>query len=381
MSEDKKQFQQTYENASRFTRSVFDNISGSELPSELKRDLTESYQFYLDDEDRTRLSEMGKVKRAIWAVWYLSRNLFLKLTPIRRIIVLIGTVVALGGMPNETDEVLFGFILLFFVLGLELKDKLNAHGELESGRSVQLAIMPDNTPELAGWQIWLYSTPANEVGGDLIDHMSVTEDSLALTLGDIAGKGLPAALMAVKIQATLRAIAPDYLELAERAERLNSILMRDGLRSRFASMIHLKLTSNSTVVALVNAGHHPPILVQEDGIRELKKGGPAIGLTQTARYPQENVEMKNGDLLVLYSDGITEARNEVGRFYSEDRLRDLVRFTHGMDAASLGNRILGSVEDFVHRARQSDDLSMIVIRKVGLPELPSMGETQPTIST
>ena len=368
MSEDKKQFKQTYENASKFTRSVFDNISGSELPTELRRDLTESYQFYLDDADRTRLNEMSKGKRTVFAAWYLCRNLFHKLTPVRRIIVLIGTVVAFGGMPNETDEVLFGFLLVFFVLGLELKDKLTAHSELESGRSVQLAIMPDATPTLPGWQIWLHSTPANEVGGDLIDHMSVAEDSIALTLGDIAGKGLPAALMAVKIQATLRAIAPDYLDLAERTERLNSILLRDGLRSRFASLIHLKLNANSSDVTVVNAGHHPPIHIHENGFRELKKGGPAIGLTQSAQYPQEQLQMEEGDLLVLYSDGITEARNDVGLFYSEDRLRDLVKYTHGMDAVSLGLRIVQSVEHFVHRARQSDDLSLIVLRRVPASE-------------
>ena len=368
MSEDKKQFRQTYDNASRFTRSVFDNIKGGELPTELRRDITESYQFYLDDADRNSLDEMGKVKRTLFSIWYISRNLFFKLTPVRRIIVLIGTVVAFGGMPNETDEVLFGFILLFFVLGLELKDKLNAHGELESGRSVQLAIMPDSTPKLEGWQIWMYSNPALEVGGDLIDHMSVSETSLSLTLGDIAGKCLPAALMAVKIQATLRAIAPDYLELSDRAERLNTILMRDGLRSRFASMIHLRLESDNSEVGLVNAGHHPPILVHEEGIRELKKGGPAIGLTQTARYPLEVFHMDEGDLLVLYSDGITEARHDTGTFYSEDRLRELLQHTHGMDAVSLGHRILNSVEDFVRNARQSDDVSLIVIRRIPASE-------------
>ena len=369
MSEPKKQFNQQYENASRFTRSVFDNFTGSELPSELRRDLTESYEFYLDDADRTRLSEMGKVSRALHSVWYLCRNLFLKLTPIRRIILLIGTVVAFGGMPNDTDEVLFGFFLTFFVLGLELKDKLNAHNELESGRAVQLAIMPDTTPELAGWQIWMYSTPANEVGGDLIDHVSVSEDSLSLSLGDIAGKGLPAALMAVKIQATLRAIAPDYLDLTERTERLNSILMRDGLKSRFASLIHLTLSDHSPEITLVNAGHHPPIHIKDGTILELKRGGPAIGLTTTAKYPKEVCTLADGDLMVLYSDGITEARNTIGRFYSEERLKDLLQHTHGMDAVSVGHRILRSVEDFVQRARQSDDLSMIVIRRVPLAEI------------
>jgi sigma-B regulation protein RsbU (phosphoserine phosphatase) len=364
MSETKEQFKDKYENASRFTRSVFDNFTGSELPTELRRDLKESYEFYLDDEDRLNLAGMGKVKRSLFSVWYLTKNLFMKLTPVRRIIVFIGLVVAFGGMPDETDEVLFGFLLLLFVLGLELKDKLTAHDELEAGRAVQLAIMPESIPELDGWELWMHSTPANEVGGDLIDHLTLSDSELALTLGDVAGKGLPAALMAAKIQATLRAIAPDYSDLTARADRLNSILIRDGLPNKFASLIHLCVESKSSTVSLVNAGHHPPILISVDGAKEIGKGGPAVGLTRKATYSTEQVSMAPNDLLLLYTDGVTEARNEIGRFYSDERLMDLIVHTHGMTAASMGHRILRSVEDFVHKARQSDDISLIVLRRL-----------------
>ena len=375
MNQKKDHLKNSVENATRFTRSVFDNITGSELPTELRRDLKESYQFFLDDTERDHLAELGRIKKSFFAIWYLSKNLILKLTPVRRIIVLIGSVVAFGGMPDETDEVLFGFLLVLFVLGLELKDKLTAHGELEAGRAVQLAIMPDTTPVLNGWEIWMYSKPANEVGGDLIDHMSLTETTLALTLGDIAGKGLPAALMAAKIQATLRAIAPDYPDLSARGERLNSIVIRDGMPQKFASMIHLQLAANEGEVSVINAGHHPPIQVQKDQISEWGKGGPAIGLSKSSTYPLEARSLELNDLLVLYSDGITEARNEMGRFYSEERFKDLLQYTHGMDAVALGTRILRSVEDFVQNARQSDDVSMIVIRRVGklgINSLPSI---------
>ncbi|MDA1028849.1 MAG: PP2C family protein-serine/threonine phosphatase [Bacteroidetes bacterium] len=363
MSSTKDPIRDSVQNVSRFTRSVFDNIKGSELPMELRRDLKESYHFYLDEAEKAHLSELGKVKRAFYAAYYLSKNLILKLTPVRRLIVLVGVVVAYGGMPDDTDEVLFGFLLVLFVLGLELKDKLTAHDELEAGRAVQLAIMPETTPVLQGWEIWMQSTPAKEVGGDLIDHMSLEENTIALTLGDVAGKGLPAALMAAKIQATLRAIAPDYRDLTARAEKLNNIVIRDGLPDKFASMIHCRLTTASGEVCLVNAGHHPPILVKDGKIVELGKGGPAIGLSKSSTYPTETCSMEDGDLLVLYSDGITEARNEVGQFYSEDRFKDLLHYTHGMDAVSLGSRILRSVEDFVRTARPSDDLSLIIIRR------------------
>ncbi len=354
---------ESVQNATRFTRSVFDNIKGSELPTELRRDLKESYHFYLDEAEKAHLAELGRIKKGFYAAYYLSKNLILKLTPVRRLIVLVGVVVAFGGMPDQTDEVLFGFLLVLFVLGLELKDKLTAHDELEAGRAVQLAIMPETTPILAGWEIWMHSTPAKEVGGDLIDHMSLTEGTVALTLGDIAGKGLPAALMAAKVQATLRAIAPDYPNLSARAERLNTIVIRDGLPEKFASMIHLKLTSASGEVSVVNAGHHPPLLVKETRLVEMGKGGPAIGLSKNSVYPTEHCTMEDGDLLVLYSDGITEARNELGLFYSEERFKDLLQHTHGMDAVSLGSRILRSVEDFVRTARPSDDLSLIIIKR------------------
>jgi len=259
--------------------------------------------------------------------------------------------------------------LLLFVLGLELKDKLMAHGELEAGRAVQLAIMPDSIPKLQGWELWMYSTPANEVGGDLIDYLKLSDAQLALTLGDIAGKGLPAALMAAKIQATLRAIAPDYIDLKARAERLNTIVIRDGLPNKFASLIHLSLLADDGQVSLVNAGHHPPILISSEKVEEIGKGGPAIGLTKKASYVTEQFRMNEDDLLLLYSDGITEARNDIGRFYSDERLLDLIQHTHGMSAASLGNRLLRSVEDFVLHARQSDDISLIVVRRLAESKL------------
>lgn len=366
MNKNKEKFKESYENASRFTRSVFDNLADSELPTELTRDLKESYHFYLNNEDRERLESMGGIKRSLISIWFLVKNLFMKLTPGRRILVLIGTVVAFGGMPNETDEVLFGFILLFFVLGLELKDKLMAHDELEAGRAVQMAIMPSAIPETPGWEIWLYSVPANEVGGDLIDHMKLSENTVALTLGDIAGKGLPAALMAAKIQATVRAIALDYADLPTRIDRLNAIILRDGLREKFASLVHLELSAISNRIDFVNAGHHAPIVVRSEKNETIGKGGPAIGISGKASYSMESVAMDHNDLFVLYSDGITEARNEAGEFYSDQRLESLLKHTHGLDAEALGARVLDSVDQFVRRARPSDDLSMIVIRRTML---------------
>ena len=173
-----------------------------------------------------------------------------------------------------------------------------------------------------------------------------------------------AALMAAKMQATLRAIATDYANLPERMTRLNQIAMRDGLPSRFASLIQVEVAADSNGFTFVNAGHHPPIHVQEDRAEELKQNGPAIGLTGSAQFKQAEGTLATDDLLVLYSDGVPEARNEIGRFYSDERFMDLIKYTHGMSARAVGERIIQSVDEFVRSARQSDDLSIIVIRKL-----------------
>lgn len=365
MSQKRNRFQNVIDDASRYTQSVFDDFSKGEIPDSIRRDFRDTYDFYVTDEERRHLAEMGQIKKSFWSTWYMVRGLFMRLSPPRRLIVFLAVILAWGDVTDGSGDTMLGFLVLFFVLGLELKDKTVARAELQEGRAVQLAIMPASIPELDGWDIWIHSTPANDVGGDLVDHLRMEDERLALTLGDVAGKGLAAALMAAKLQATLRAIAPDEADLARRAAKLNRIIRRDGLPNRFISVLHADIRPDSPVVRYVNAGHHPPFLLHEDGLRELERGDPAIGLSVDSRFRAHDVVMKENDLLVIYSDGVTEARNEVGRFYSDERFEELIRYCHGMSARAVGERILDSVSDFVQSARQSDDLSLIILRRMG----------------
>lgn len=356
-------FRESYRQASEYTRSVLDDLRNSEMPSTLRRDFRETYDFYLDETQRRELAAMGRFKRSLMSAWYLLRGLFLKLTPTRRLFLLIGVVLLIDGMPSDTLEVLAAFFIILFVLGLELKDKLLARDELEAGRAVQLALMPSATPVVTGWDIWMHNKPANDVGGDLIDHIGLEDGRTLITLGDVAGKGLPAALMAAKLQATIRAIAPDDPSLASVGLKLNEIFCRDGMPSRFASLVHGEVGPESDEVRFINAGHMPPIVVRDGRIEEAGRGGPAIGLSLDARFEAQSVRLGIDDVLILYSDGVTEARNEVGRFYGDDRFTDLVRRVHGMSSSVIGSRILRSVEEFVRTAPQSDDLSLIILRR------------------
>lgn len=367
MKQSEEKRSSTFEQASRFTKSVFDELGSDDLPGSIKRDLKETWEFYLDDQERQRLAGMGRVSRGFHSTWYLIRGLILKLTPIRRVFLLASIVLVWLGLSDSSLQVISGFALLMFVLGLELKDKLLAKDELAAGRAVQLALVPSTMPHLPGWEFWLHTEPANDVGGDLVDHMHLstpgTPDRVLLTLGDVAGKGLPAALMAARLQATIRAIAPKTTNPAEFAQELNDIVCRDGLPSKFASMVYVELQDGSPCVRIVNAGHLPPLIVRDGECLALDRGGPAIGLTRTATYTCQEIHMEMDDVLVVFSDGVTEARNEIGRFYGDERIYDLVKHTHGMHADALGTRILRSVEDFVRSARKSDDLSLVIVRR------------------
>jgi serine phosphatase RsbU (regulator of sigma subunit) len=366
-SDTQTRFSRSYRQASEFTRSVFDEFREGEMPTTLRRDFRETYDFYLDEAQRRELAAMGRFKRSLWSAWYLLKGLFLKLTPTRRLFILIGVVLLIDGMPTDTLEIVAAFFIVLFVLGLELKDKLLARDELEAGRAVQLALMPSATPRVEGWDIWMHNVPANDVGGDLVDHIDLEDGRTLITLGDVAGKGLPAALMAAKLQATIRAIAPADASLEDLGGRLNEIFCRDGLPNRFASMIHAEVPPDSDRVRFINAGHMPPLVVRDGRLDEVGRGGPAIGLSLGATFRAQSVNLAKDDILVLYSDGVTEARNEIGRFFGDDRFQDLIRYMHGMNAASAGARILRAVEEFVRSAPQSDDLSLVIIRRTGTP--------------
>ncbi len=364
MSDSSKRFKNAMDGASRYTTTVLEEFRTGEIPDSLRRDFRETYDFYLSDEERLKMAKMGRIQRSLFSSYYMIRSLFLRLSPARRLVVIIAFFMAWTGFSGDGDETFLGFLIMFFVLGLELKDKTMARDELQEGRAVQLAIMPSSAPEVPGWEIWFHSTPANDVGGDLVDHMALGEHRLAVTLGDVAGKGLAAALMAAKLQATIRAIAPDEDNLSERAGKLNRILRRDGVPNRFISMIHCDVSTDSGEIHYVNAGHHPPLLIHEDGLSELQRGDAAIGLSPDTTFKGHDVQLGENDLFVIYSDGVTEARNEIGRFYSDERFLDLVRHCHGMSAASLGERIIESVSTFVQGGPQSDDLSLVILRRL-----------------
>lgn len=328
-------------------------------------------RFYLTEENRRWLAEMRGPRRFIRRLGWLLKGLLLKLTPVRRMLLALALVLLVFAGPASGFEPLnlffrvpgLGAILLLLLLMLELKDKLVARDELEAGWRVQMALLPDESPAVPGWDVWLHTRPANDVGGDLVDHLPMEGGRHALALGDVAGKALPAALLSVKLQATLRALAPRFDDLGALGEAANRIMERDGVPSRFASLVYLMVGSDTGGVRLLNAGHMPPFVVRRGNVTSLEPGSCVLGITSDATFSEQLVALGDGDLLVAYSDGISEALNVADEFFGEERLQAVLRQVSDLPAREVGARVLEAVDAFLGGERANDDISLVVLRR------------------
>ncbi len=357
-----------------FKNALFGDVRAREIPGGVGRDLKSLYEFYLSEEEKTRLSDTGRIRRFFKMLAGILRNLLLRLSPVRRVLLvtaiicfLLGRVsIGLVGDAHVGANLRpWGFLLIVFVLMLELKDKLLVRDEIEVARQVQLALLPTRYPRIDGWAIWGHTRPANDVGGDLVDHVGLNGRAHAVALGDVAGKGLGAALLMAKLQATFRALAPGCESLADLGARLNAILHRDGLDNRFATFVCARLEPGAPRIRYLNAGHNPPFVARADRIDALPPSGRPLGMLAGTTYNEGSVDMEPGDLLLAYSDGLVEARGALEEEFGVDRIRRLLPELRDVTVESAGRRILEEVERHIAGRRPHDDLSIILIQHLG----------------
>ncbi|MGD0337251.1 MAG: PP2C family protein-serine/threonine phosphatase [Bacteroidota bacterium] len=352
-------------------KTIWDDLHRKDLGKNIRRDFDDLYEFFIDKETQKRLASKGRVKRFFSTGFQLFRVLILRLSPTRRILLVLSIIVMwLGNSTIQFDSSnisfhfsIFGFILILLILMLELKDKLLARSELEAGRVVQSALMPKENPVLSGWSIWLFSRPANDVGGDLVDSIPLSDNRLGIALGDIAGKGLGAALLMSKLQSTLRALAPYFPSLSELGTRLNEIFCRDSIPSRFASLAYLEISSDCGAIRLLNAGHLPPLIVRHGEIEQLKSVAPALGIMPDAEFIEQHIELGPHETMIVYSDGLTEAQNRNGDFFGDDRFHRLILTMSSAGCADIGKQLLIEVDRFIGDAYPSDDLSLVILKR------------------
>ncbi len=346
-----------------------DDVRGGEHVRALRRDYREMHAFYIDEQRRQHLRKKNWLIRVITTAWWLMRGMLVHLSPTRRLLLVLGLFFALNGLTFRignfflADNGVLGFVFVLFVLILELKDKTIARTELESGRLIQQALMPDSCPVVGGWSIAFQYSPAREVGGDLVDCLSLGDHRYGLILADVAGKGLRAALLAAKLQSTIRALATETPDLSELLRRVNGIFCRDSVKTIFASLLYVEIRTSENKIRYVNAGHLPPVIVSESGVRELPKGQLALGLSRTAEFNEIECEVHSGETFFGYTDGLTEAVNEQGEAYGLERVMERLHSWRHHSATEMARKLTEDVARFVGDVSPRDDLSLTILKK------------------
>jgi len=245
----------------------------------------------------------------------------------------------------------------------ESAEKARLDRDLRIAADIQRALLPEPTCDAGTADLAAASIPCRTVGGDFFDYLDVGEQGFGFALGDVAGKGPPAALLAAAVQSNFAAHAPISANPAEAMVRINKALLRRAIEARFATMFYGAVTADGTL-RYCNAGQEPPLLVRKDGVTWLEEGGPVLGLLPGATYNFAAVSLAPGDLVVVCSDGVTEARNLAGEEFGRERLVDALRGRHGSTPDVALEHILGAVKSYSQGA-QADDITLLILRYKG----------------
>jgi serine phosphatase RsbU (regulator of sigma subunit) len=230
---------------------------------------------------------------------------------------------------------------------------------------IQRDLLPKEPPRIPGYDIAGRSIPAQTVGGDYFDFVPLDERHLAMCVGDVSGKGLPASLLMANLQASVRSQVLARASVSECMRRTNTLLYRSTDPGRFVTAFYAVLDFGRAELCFSNAGHNPPFLFRADGAAEkLEAGGLVLGIMEETEFEESSCRLEHGDLLVIYSDGVTEAMNARSEEFGEAGLGDVVRQSRAGTAAHVLNAIVEAALDFSGDRLQTDDITLIVLKRL-----------------
>lgn len=372
------------------------DLSPEDLQRLFTHDTRDAYRFFTRGIDQETIAHLPWWKQAGMRIRQIFLAFTLKLPPARRALYLTALVVALFGvlrlfrgfaavnvplglpfiqvaigMPvwaDGTFALILSLLLLNFLVLLEVADRLSLKGELEVAREIQLAMLPSGTFRAADIEICGVTRPANTVGGDFYDVLPLPDGRVILTLGDVAGKGSPAALLMALLLAVLRTLVDEDLAPPDLMRRLNLQICRHSPGSRFITLFYAVYSPLTGGMTYVNAGQTPPLLRRRDGRYERLEGtGIALGMFDGSTYTAADTHLSAGDTLVLYSDGISEAEDPQGQPFEEAGLEKVIATYGAFSAAEMGTETLKAVERHARDSRFTDDLTILVLKRHSSP--------------
>lgn len=244
-------------------------------------------------------------------------------------------------------------------------EKQRLDTELGAARRIMATLLPAESPAVPGWELLTHLESCTEVGGDLYDVFPLPDGRLAVVIGDVAGKGLGAALLVSSLLPLLRGLAGSIADPSDLVHRLNAVLFAATEPIRYATLFVGLLDPATGELAYVNAGHNPPFVVRGDGTTMTLSGtGLPVALMDDGVWKAGTASLAAGDLLALYTDGIPEAWNAADEDYGDERLRKLLASLRGRPTADVRDAVLADVKAFVGEAPTSDDVTLVLLRRL-----------------
>jgi phosphoserine phosphatase RsbU/P len=268
---------------------------------------------------------------------------------------------SIGGETRE-ESVLYSLSAVRHVVNLKLEQE-KMTGVMEESRIIQESLLPSSPPVFEGYDIDGLSRPTDIVGGDLFDYLPLAERLLGIAIADASGHGLPAALMARDVVTGLRVGMDEDLKVVRVVERLNQVIHRATLASRFISLFYGEFDVSGNLI-YCNAGHNPPLLMRSRSFEELDRGGLILGPNPNARYERGYVHLVRGETVVMYTDGLVERANARGEEFGTTRLRRLLRKLNGASAREMVEKLFAAADHHAGGARPIDDATVVVVRKL-----------------
>jgi phosphoserine phosphatase RsbU/P len=363
-----------------FWRRVTEGRQIEDLWSQFASDARATYGFYSKEVDWDTVDKGSKWKRPLRAIKALFMSLLMKLSPARRVLLLLALLflvlsgLGIQGGDKEVVQIKFevlAALLLFLLLALELADRVTMKRDLEIAREIQSWLVPSAPPVVPGAQIAFATRPQNTVAGDYYDAFfrgkadgTGGQGRLLLVVADVAGKSIPAGLLMATFQASLHALATLPTSVGELVTGLNDYACGHSLDGRrFTTALLAEMDPASRELSYISAGHNAPILLRASGrIERLQAGGLPLGIDAKAVYETGSLRLEHGDTLVVFTDGVVEAENDSEKDFGEQRLLETIQQGRAPDAATMLKNIMSSVDSFVGTARQHDDITCLVLR-------------------
>jgi len=236
--------------------------------------------------------------------------------------------------------------------------------ELSLAKSIQQGLLPSHLPQLNGLEISAVNVPCYAVGGDYYDAIPFAGETLGVAIGDVVGKGVPAAMLMANLQASFRLLAGEQGTPAELMKKLNTIIYGNTTRDKFITFFYCMVDPGGSRLRYCNAGHNYPILIRCGGQPEpLKTGGVILGAVSEFDYQEADIPFAAGDYCILFTDGVSEARSPEDQEFLEERIQEIAQRHGDLSAAALSDKILQAVQSHIAEGEPQDDITLVILRR------------------